>query len=420
MSSTPATLASVLKERWTDDDLQKGYIADDSLMAEFSGFKSTMIGRQAQTPVWGVLNSGGFTVISSAGGASNPASNQTSAQAVWTMPTQVFPIGLEFAALNQSDDAGLLSVISGKNQEIRGALDVLNRQGARQISLDGSGKVAACDTSGGSTVVPLIAASGEGAAWGFQALDRDWLSAGAVVDVGTTADTDTLVTGTTVSAISRTNPAAPTITIGTSITTTNGTHFVYIANPNSTSAANPETNGLRNIINTTGAVGGRNPATAGQEDWTAAFRDTSTTVLSIDLLLNMTRAIKQRSGEQMSDTWLGLKQQMNLYALLQNQVRFAGDLGLSTGNVDTVTWAGQRVKAFQDILDTDVFCITKSDLLRVTGRFEKAKWASDVFGGNEMLAWHQGNSDGQDQIMYAWQLGCRRRNTHAGATALTA
>jgi hypothetical protein len=128
---------------------------------------------------------------------------------------------------------------------------------------------------------------------------------------------------------------------------------VYIANPNSATAANPELNGLRNIVNTSGALGGLNPSTAGQEFWKAAQRDTSTAVLSLDLALSLHRSVLQKSGKQMSNVWSGYKQQMNFYSLLQNQVRFAGDLRLGAGNFAT-TWAGMQWEGFQEILDSDV------------------------------------------------------------------
>jgi hypothetical protein len=99
---------------------------------------------------------------------------------------------------------------------------------------------------------------------------------------------------------------------------------VYIANPNSATAANTETNGLRNIVNTSGALGGLNPATAGQEFWAAAARDTSTTVLSLDLILNLNTRVLQKTGKQFTDNVTGYKQQGNFYSLLQNQVRFPG------------------------------------------------------------------------------------------------
>src|SRR5689334_3754019 len=121
MAQTATTLASVLKERWTSDALQKQFLADDSLYNKINSVEATMIGRQAQVPVWGDLNSGGYTSISSAGGAINTASNQGTNQAVYTLTTHTMPINLEFSALNQANGSNLQSVISGKNIEIEGA-----------------------------------------------------------------------------------------------------------------------------------------------------------------------------------------------------------------------------------------------------------------------------------------------------------
>jgi hypothetical protein len=417
MSQTPATLASVLKERWTDDQLQQQYMHDDSILRKFQATKATMIGKQAQTPIWNDLNSGGYTTVGSGGGALNAATNQPTSQAVWTLVQQAFPIELEFGTLNQSD-GNMLSVISGKNLEISGALKTLGRQAVRQLVTNGDSIVAQCAT-GNTTTVNLVA-SPSGTAYGFDAIQRNWLRPGAVVDIGTTADTDALATATAVTAVSE-SASAPNITVAAgTLSTTAGTHFVYIANPNSTTAANPELNGLRNMVAATGALGSLNPATAGQEFWQAAGRDTSTTVFSLDLMLSLSRGIKQKSGDPHSETWLGLKQEANFYSLLQAQVRFAGDNGLKAGNVSGVEWGGTTTTAYPDILDSDLWCLTPSDLLWITGQYTTPKWATDVFGSNNPLQWKAGFTSGQDALIYASQAGLRRRNTQAGATALTA
>jgi hypothetical protein len=417
MSQTASTLSSVLKERWTDDQLQQQYMHDDTILKKFQATKATMIGKQAQTPVWNDLNSGGYTTVGSGGGAINAASNQPTGQAVWTLVQQAFPIELEFSALNQSD-GNQLSVISGKNLEIQGAMRTLGRQAVRQLVTNGDSIVAQCATGGASTTISLIA-SPSGTAWGFDAIQRNWLRPGALIDVGTTADTDSLITAGTVTAVSEV-AATPTITTATSISTTSGTHFVFIANPNSTTAANPELNGLRNMVAASGALGSLNPATAGQEFWQAAQRDTATTVFSLDLMLSLSRSVKQKSGEPHSETWMGFKQEANLYSLLQAQVRFASDNGLKAGNVNGVEWGGTKTTAYADILDSDVWCVTPSDLLWITGQFQTPKWATDVFGANNPLQWKAGFTSGQDALIYASQSGMRRRNTASGATALTA
>lgn len=416
MAQTAATLLSVLREAWTSDRIQKQFLSDDSPLGRVENVvKATMIGKQAQVPIH-KYGGGGYTSVGAAGGSLNPATNQQTDQALYTLIYHWYQIALELSALNQSGESAQ-SIISGKDLELKGAISDMRRQATRQLMTNGDGIVAQCDTSGGSTVVPLIA-SPSGTAYGYDALVRNWLYPGCIVDIGTTADTDTLVTGSTISAFSDIS-TAPSITIGTSITTTNGTHFVYLANPNSTTAASPELNGLRNMINTTGALGGLNPGTAGQEFWKAALRDTSTTVFSLDLALSLQRQVLQRSGKLFSDVWTGYKQQANFYSLLQNQVRFAGDTNLGAGAQGGVTWNNMKVDAYPAILDSDWFCLTLDDFAFITGNITKPAWAS-ALAGSGPLNWTQGSTAFADAVVYPFQIGLQRRNTHAAATALTA
>jgi hypothetical protein len=384
-----------------------------------------MIGKQAQVPIWGDLNSGGYTSTGSGGGSINTATNQPTAQALYTMVQQYMPISLEFGTINQSV-SNLQSVISGKNIEIEGAIATVRNQGTRQLVTNGDGKVAACGTSGGaSATVPLTAAASEGTAYGFQSLQRDWLRPGAVVDIGTTADTDVLTGATpaTITAVAE-SATAPTITISGSTNATvdaiAGTHFVYIANPNSATAANTETNGLRNIVASSGALGGLNPATAGQEFWASPNRDTSTTVLSLDLILSLNRAVLQKTGKTFTDTFTGYKQQMNFYSLLQNQVRFPGEMKMGAGNFGGVTWGNTKVDAYAAVLDTDWFCLTLEDFCRITGDISKPTWYSELAGITKGSIPTLGSTALGDQLVFAYQVGVRRRKSHAAATGLTA
>lgn len=419
MAQTPTTMANVAYEEWTDKTIQKQYFADDGPLSRIESVPATMIGKQAQVPVWGDLNSGGFTTTSSAGGAVNTASNQGTAQALYTLTQHFFPISVEVGALNQMSGSGTQSAIGALDLEIQGGISTMRNQATRQLVTNGDGKVAACATGGAATEVELVA-SPSGTGYGYDAIRRNWLRPNAVVDIGTTADTDVLLTAGTVTAVEA-NPASPSITTATSISTTAGTHFVYIANPNSATAANPESNGLRNLVNTTGAVGGLNPATAGQEYWAAAARDTTTTVLSLDLMLNLNREVRQTVGDGITDVWTSLKQRQNFYSMLQNQVRYAGDSGLGAGNDDSVTWSGMKIKAYNAILDSDVFFLNLPDFVRVTGAIKSPTWYSSLAGNNKGMVWAgAGTTAFADQLFYAFQVGLRRRNSHAAATGLTA
>jgi hypothetical protein len=417
VGATPTTLASVTKERWTDDEIQKQWLADDSLLSRFETMKATMIGKQAQTPIWGDLNSGGFTVVSAAGGTLNTATNQGSQQAAWTLSYQYMPIALEVSTLNQTK-TNLQSVIAGKNQEIEGAIATVRNQGTRQFVTNGDGKVATCGAAT-AAAIPLTAAASEGAAYGYSSIVRNWLRPGAVVDVGILSDTDSVATAATVTAVAE-SATAPTITTSAGSVTVDTSTFIYIANPNSTTAAGPETNGLRNIVNSSGALGGLNPATAGQEFWQAASRDTTTTVLSLDLILSLNTRVLQKTGKAFTDTVTGYKQQANFYSLLQNQVRFPGEMKMGAGNVGGVTWGNTKVDAYAAVLDTDWFCLNFDDFRRITGDITKPTWFSELAGINKGQIPTLGSTSLGDQLVFSYQVGVGRRNSHAAATGLTA
>lgn len=417
MAQSATSLASVLKDAWTSDRIQKQFEAQNAPLGKIEQFKGTMIGQQAQVPIWN-NRSGGYTSTGAAGGTLNPAQQQQVQQAVFSLVYNWFQVAIEASALAQATSAGAQSIIAAKDLEIQGAVENTRHQMTRQTVTNGDGIVAACATSAGSTVVPLTPFASEGAAYGGSSLTRGWIFPQATVDIGTTADTDSLVTASPISAISLT-ATNPTITIGTSITTTAGTHFVYIPNPNSTTAPNAEMNGLRQIVNTTGALGGLNPATAGQEFWQAAARDTTTTALSLDLMLNLNRAVMQNTGYGATAVWTGMKQEAAFYSLLQNQVRFSGDSGLAAGNVTTPTWNGMQVESYADVLDTDMFFLTLADLCKVTGGWDaKPMWASDLQGATNGQLWSPGTTQFADGLVYPMQFACQRRNSHAAATAL--
>jgi hypothetical protein len=417
MPQTAISMAQVMKEAWTADRLQKQFEDKNAPLGRIESIRGVMIGRQAQTPVWGG-RSGASTSVGAGGGNLNPASQQPTAQALWTLVYQWFQIELDTSAIAQASGQSAQSIVGGKDLEIEGAVENQKHQMTRQIVTNGDGIVAAFGTTASANVLNLVNAAGEGASYGYSALVRGWLFPGQPVDIGTVGDSDALATEAPISAVDYSNPAAPTLTItGAPVATTAGTHFGYIPNPNSPTAANPELNGLRQIIGS-GALGGLNSATAGQEYWRGAFRDTTTTTFSLDLPLNLQRYILQNSNEPGTAVWTGYRQQANFYSLLQNQITYASDGDLAAGSVSKPTWNGMSVDAFADILDTDWFQLTLSDLVRVKSALDKPTWASDIEGAGGSTRWKQGTTRFVDGVVYPMQLGVQRRNTQAGATAL--
>jgi hypothetical protein len=99
-------------------------------------------------------------------------------------------------------------------------------------------------------------------------------------------------------------------------------------------------------------------------------------------------------------------------------VQFGGDQDLAAGDVSRPTWNGIRPDAMADILDTDLFMLTMSDIFRVIGNVSEPRWASDLEGSGGALRWRQGFTSFVDGLVYPINVGVQRRNTHAAALNL--
>ncbi|HZA18912.1 MAG TPA: phage major capsid protein [Pseudonocardiaceae bacterium] len=420
MAQTIAGIASAVKDVWTSNRMLKQFYDENPVLAKLRdapGTKVDNMGLQAQVPIH-AQRSGGYTSTNAAGGVLNPAGQQGLAQATYTLVYHWFQVALETAVLNQTGGSSQ-SIVAGKVLEMEGAINDMSRQCTRQLVGNGDSIVAACATGGAATEVELLPGSSGGR--GYGALQRGHLYAGLPVDIGTTADTDSLVTGSVITAVEEVE-ATPSITIGSSISTTAGTHFVYIANPNSATAPNTELNGFRNLAGT-GTFGGINPATAGNEYWKAAHVDTTTTSFSLDMALNLQTKVFQKSGNYNAVAFTSAKQMAAFYSILQNQVRYNGEQGLGAGRVGGVTgltWNGQAVNVLPDIYDSDWFMINMEDLVLVQGSIKKPTWATDLQGTGGDILWSPGTTGFLNGAVWPFQIGAQRRNRMAAATGLTA
>lgn len=422
MAQTVANLTDVLKEVWTSDRLEKQFYDDNPFLQAIEQgqyeVSTSRIGEKAIVPIH-KGRSGGYTSTSSAGGALNPADEQKVDAAEYTLVYHWFQIQLETGALNQASNTTGSAVVA-KSLEIEGAIADLRKQNMRQIVTNSDGILAACDTTSSSATVELLVDSST--AYGYQAIVRGWLTPGQKVDIGATTDTDSVVTGAEIVSV-KNSSTDPDMTIDSSVSTTSGTDYVYIANPNSATAPNVELNGLRSMVgSTTSALGGLDPDNSGEEFWQPAKVDTNTTVWSIDLALDLQRAQFQQSGRYTGSYILtSAKQQANFYSYLQNQVRFQGEMRMGAGNVNAPTWNGMEVHALPDVLDQDWYNLDMSALVRITGTgITQPTWVSDLQGINRGLQWVPDTTRFNDAVVFPWQLGMKRRNTSAAAIGLTA
>ena len=404
--ATAAGLADVTKEAWSSQEVAKQFYDENPLLAKFRAVQGTTMGTQVQVPIYSYLP-GGYVSTDAAGGTLQDANPANTAKAAYTLVYHWFQMGVETGALNQTA-SNAQAIVSAKNIEMEGSVSAVSRQCSRQLAMDGTGLIGAVTAAGPTTSFTLTSTG-----TGPNAAERGWLYPGLTVDIGTTSDSDASASAVLLASV---DDVAGTFTIPSS--TVAASSYISISNPNSATLNNPELNGLGNIVSAT-TLGGINPATAGNEYW-QSYVDSTTTVLSLDLILNLRRKVKMKTGQRGGESLvLGLKQEQALYLLLQNQVRYGSDGSISAGASSSVSWSDMNIIAMNDILDKNLFVLTMSDFVRAVGDIKEPTWVSDIEGAGGDLRWRQGATNFVNALCFPFQVGVQRRNSHAGASALT-
>jgi hypothetical protein len=299
--------------------------------------------------------------------------------------------------------------------EVEGGLSDIRNNITRQFLGDNTGLIARMDATTNNTTLEMTASG-----YGYDAIVRGWLYPGLKIDVGTTADPDSEVASLAITAVNESS-TDPDIVLAAADTVADGS-FVSVAQATQDGGnTSNESDGLRNMAaSTTGASGTLDPQNAGQEFWAPAHVDTTTTVLSLNLLLTLQRKVNQKTGSRGGTFVMGLYQKQNFYELLQNQVRFSGD-NVAAGNDDTEKWNKQEIVDLPEVPDREVYYLTLSDLALVTGaKIKKPTWVSSLQGANQAMLWSQGTTRFVDALTYPVGLAMSRRNGLAAAIGLTA
>jgi hypothetical protein len=412
MAQTVANLADVMKEVFTGDRLEKQFFNEFRVFNRLKRVSKWSHGKYAKVPLH-VGRSGGYSVKGSQGGALNGADEQKVDSATFTVAYNYHEIELEIAAINEATGGGN-SVGSSVRLEVDGAMDDIRLQVERQFLMDGTGLIAAFTTNSNTTVQEL-----DPSGYGYDALKAGWLYPGLLIDGGTAANSDAAIDGVAITAVNA-DPAAPDITIAAADTSAT-TDFVSIAGAyDAGSTVCNESTGLRAIAGSASAtVGGLAPSTVAE--WAPAHVDTTTTVLSINLLLTLQRKIVENQGRKQTTALFSPYQRQNLYELLQTQVHFSGDSGLTAGSDETAKWNGLELEALPTLPDREVYLLTLDDLAVVQGgKITKPTWVSSLMGTNTGMSHKQGFTSFVDTLVYPIGLACQRRRSHAAAIGLTA
>jgi hypothetical protein len=299
-------------------------------------------------------------------------------------------------AKTKSDTGAFLRALESELDRLR---DDLGQDLERQVYGTGDGKIATCGVTTASTTVVLANA---------EALRKGQIYEGMVIDIGTIAAPQTIATAVTVNAI---DINAATITISGSNVTTSGSHFVFRAGANAANTT-AEVSGLRQIVaDSATAFGTIDPTAAGNSFWDN-LRDTTTTTLSIDKMLQLDSQVKIKGGStSLLLTSYGVRR--SYFGLLQPQVRYAEAMKLE-GGFEAVDFNGKPLVADRQAPYGHLYFLDESHI--------------KVYQNED---WHFLAEDGhplkQSPLRDAWvayfarymNLGADRRNTQAVMTALT-
>jgi hypothetical protein len=362
---------AVLKEGWTQDNLETQFMKDDPLL-ELLPVKSPddMFGEYALTPVH-TGRAGGFTMVPSTGSRElNEADSQKTAQAKWKLKRAWNSIELDTAVLKQTANKRVAAA-NAADTEVEGKLSDTRKQITRQLFLDQTGLI--CGLKANSTTKTLkLATTGE-YGLGVEATRQGWLVEGQQIDIGTTSSEATIADGVTITAVNE-SETEPTITISGSNVSTETTHYVSIRNGRA-GTTSYDLNGLRNIASKTSVLGEINPTT--EPGWVAAFVDTEGGALTRGRVVAGRRKVRQR-GERPDIALTSLKQVEVLENETYPQVRFDSPDKQNTGDGESIMIGNLKILAHEDCPDGDFTYAKKSHLSLI--RDEKPYWATERYG----------------------------------------
>lgn len=291
------------------------------------------------------------------------------------------------------------------NTETEGLAEDMKKDYNRQLFGDGSGIIASLGSDGASATQTLAATTTR--------VQQRQIEVDMVVDVGTTANADSLGASLTVTAVSfATLPG--TVTFSASVTTTGSEHIFRAGVGAGGAPAGVEVTGLSSIIDSTGTLFNVNPTT--DPRW-ASYEKGSIGALTDEALIAAIQEVNYASGENL-ELFLTTNGVVRSYAAsLAVQKRFANTLDLKGGFKGLEVGAGNASCALTDDKDCPsgtVFGLNSKHLMEhVAGDWE---WM-DLDGA----IWsRQANKAQYEATLFRFhELTTDRRNAFAKLTGVT-
>lgn len=391
MAGTLASLEPTLERVYAPKKVVEQLYQENRFWKKLEKTDRYTIGEEARVVLHDRRN-GGFTNLAEGGGNLNKAGQQGFRKAGFKYKNHHQQVEIQGEAIDGTKgDAN--AIVEAVDVEIQGAINDMNRQLTRQAYGNGDALIAQCRTSD-SNNVDLNKTTG------IIPIERGWLFEGQQVMVGTTGSAESVQTKTEITAIDEANVAF-TVAAG-NVTGEGTTSFVSQVGSRVGTASN-EMNGLRNIVSTA-ELGGLSSSTA--PVWKATV-DSTTTALTISALLQAQQKIRQKRGKTPNFFLTGLKQQRKFYELLEQQVRFSSDSGLTAGGDESATWNGMEIFGDPDCPDEDLYMGHFDHLFLVA--LKDPYWQNAITGGN-MLSWAQGTDAYVGKLTYRANVAVNRRN----------
>lgn len=295
--------------------------------------------------------------------------------------------------------------ISVMNVETEGLADDLKKDLNRQLFGDGSGIIASLASDGANATQTLASTTTR--------VQQRQIEVGMRVDVGTTANCDSIGAFLTIDAVSfATLPG--TVTFSASVTTTGSEHIFRAGVGAGGAPDNVETHGLQEIADSTGTLFNVNPST--DPRW-SAYEKASVGAISDDALIAAEQEVAYNSGEHL-DLWLTTNGVVRSYAAsLAVQKRFANSLDLKGGFKGLSVGSGNAEVGLTDDRDCPsgmVFGVNSKHLMmHVAGDWEWMDLDGSIWS-------RQANKPQYEATLFRFhELTTDRRNSLAKLTGVT-
>ena len=398
MGATISTVSALLKDNYKGP-LQRQVNDEVWILSQVDENREDLVGNQAVVPLH-IGRTGGIGARAESGTLPTHG-NQPSARAVYDLKYLYGRLRLTGPGMAKTkNDTG--AFIRMLTFEVEGLKNDLAKDLARQVYGDGTAAIAtvASSTGGGTATVVVTLSS-------VEALTKGQIYVGAFLDIGSLANPVLRNPASSYGIVSAVTPATPSFTAtsasGGNFGTPAGSDLVFRAGNALASSVSNEITGLQQLVATaTGTVGGINSGTSSY--WDNQRINMSSTPINLDTIHQMLNTLRIAGGTGAYKIVTDYGVQLQVFSLLQTQVRFNEPMTLK-GGFQTLQYNGNDIVADIDCPWGKMFFLKDEHIKNYTNM----DWEFLEEDG-KMLKWVVDNDAWDAVIARYMNLGIDRRN----------